>query len=79
MMGEDGVGGTRVLPTLHLLPQQVVYVFGFIHHHVFCAVSEGDVRYVPDHGNGIALWFGVTAFLFCVHSMVGWSHDRSHD
>ncbi|CAI8048051.1 Proton-coupled amino acid transporter 4 [Geodia barretti] len=53
-----------------VLAVSVVYVFGFINHHVFCAVSQGDILYVPAKGTGIALWFGVTAFLFCVHSMV---------
>ena len=52
-------------------PPQVVYVFGAIRHHVFCAVYRDEVKYVPSEWQGIALWFGVTAFLFCVHSMVG--------
>ena len=53
-----------------LLFPQVVYVFG--HNHVFCAVENIDhnIRYVPETTTGLAQWFGVTAFLFCVHSMV---------
>ena len=57
-------------PTLPPPSLQVVYVFGFIRHHVFCAVFNDEVKYVPSSGTGVALWFGVTAFLFCVHSMV---------
>jgi amino acid permease len=53
-----------------VLAVAVVYVFGFIRHHVFCAIFNDEVKYVPTSGTGVALWFGVTAFLFCVHSMV---------
>lgn len=45
----------------------VVYVYGGSH--CFLAVEDG-VRYLPDTWKGVAKWFGVTAFLFCVHSMV---------
>ena len=52
-------------------PLQVVYVYGG--ENEFCAV-EGingqHVRYLPEEAIGVAQWFGVTAFLFCVHSMV---------
>ena len=49
---------------------QVVYVYGG--ENTFCAVKgiEGWVRYLPENAIGVAQWFGVTAFLFCVHSMV---------
>ncbi len=30
-----------------------------------------EVQYLPPTWKGVAMWFGVTAFLFCVHSMVG--------
>ena len=38
----------------------------------FCAPKGygGDIRYLPKDWTGVAQWFGVTAFLFCVHSMV---------
>ena len=47
-------------------------MFG-IQSQVFCAVDGVDnqlVEYLPSSWSGVALWFGVTAFLFCVHSMV---------
>ena len=47
---------------------QVVYVFGGSHS--FRAVDCDEVEYVPSNVMGVAQWFGVTAFLFCVHSMV---------
>ena len=40
---------------------------------VFCAVDGvggQSVEYLPSSWKNVALWFGVTAFLFCVHSMV---------
>ena len=41
---------------------------------MFCAVDNvagaSPVEYLPSSWKGVALWFGVTAFLFCVHSMV---------
>ncbi|XP_064404830.1 uncharacterized protein LOC135350057 isoform X2 [Halichondria panicea] len=46
----------------------VVYVFGG--QHGFCAVHDNEVEYLPSSALGLAQWFGVTAFLFCVHSMV---------
>ena len=39
--------------------------------HGFCAVHDNEVEYLPSSALGLAQWFGVTAFLFCVHSMVG--------
>ncbi len=54
--------------TLTLYPK-VVYVFGG--RHGFCAVYDNEVEYLPSSALGLAQWFGVTAFLFCVHSMVG--------
>ena len=43
---------------------------------MFCAVDNvggaGPVEYLPSSWKGVAMWFGVTAFLFCVHSMVKW-------
>ena len=50
---------------------QVVYVYGG--ENEFCAVkgiNGQHVRYLPKEAIGVAQWFGVTAFLFCVHSMV---------
>ncbi len=38
--------------------------------HGFCAVYNNEVEYLPSSAMGVAQWFGVTAFLFCVHSMV---------
>lgn len=49
----------------------VVYVYGG--ENEFCAVKGvggQHVRYLPEEAIGVAQWFGVTAFLFCVHSMV---------
>ena len=44
---------------------------------MFCAVDNvggaGPVEYLPSSWKGVAMWFGVTAFLFCVHSMVKWA------
>ena len=62
-------------PSSSLLPPplpQVVYVFGG-QTQVFCAVAGvggQSVEYLPSSWKNVALWFGVTAFLFCVHSMV---------
>ena len=60
-----------------LLCLQVVYVYG-PQTHYFCAVDGigGSIRYVPETWMGLAQWFGVTAFLFCVHSMVSWERGR---
>ena len=58
-------------PPLPPLPSQVVYVYGG--ENAFCAVKGvggQEVRYLPKEAIGVAQWFGVTAFLFCVHSMV---------
>ena len=54
-----------------LLCVQVVYVYG-PQTHIFCAVEgvNGNLRFLPETWTGVAQWFGVTAFLFCVHSMV---------
>lgn len=53
---------------------QVVYVYG-IQTRLFCAVEEvtEPLRYLPKDWTGIAQWFGVTAFLFCIHSMVSYT------
>ena len=47
---------------------QVVYVYGASNPYLPVACSA--VVYMPPSWEGVALWFGVTAFLFCVHSMV---------
>lgn len=52
----------------HMLCTQVVYVFGGTNG--FCAIHDNNVEYLPSSAMGLAQWFGVTAFLFCVHSMV---------
>lgn len=48
----------------------MVYAYGVGND--FCAVEGfgGSLRFLPETWTGVAQWFGVTAFLFCVHSMV---------
>ena len=52
----------------NLIIVQVVYVYGA--YNPFLPVACSAVIYMPPNWEGVALWFGVTAFLFCVHSMV---------
>ena len=60
-------------PLPPLPPLQVIFVFGFIQDHVFCAVHNNEVKYLPSKASDIGLWFGVTAYLFCTHCVV--RHD----
>lgn len=45
---------------------QTVYVYGFQIH--FAGVDRP--QFLPPSIEGLGVWFGITAFLFCVHSMV---------
>ena len=47
-------------------PPQTVLVYGFDAE--FAGVSRPQWR--PPSIEGLGTWFGITAFLFCVHSMV---------
>ena len=59
-----------------LYHMQVVYVYGG--NHDFCTfehIAGDSVRFLPSSWMGVAQWFGVTAFLFCVHSMVSFTRS----